>query len=100
MFMQAIDFQFWEIATQRGFGLPLVAMDFEFERPMWVGDGVIVELTQSLGTRSVRFEYVVRCGGDVMFSGYEQHVCVHRGGNGSRDLSDNLGSVMAEYAVD
>ena len=63
MFMQEIDFPFWEIAIQRGFGLPLVAMDFEFERPMRASDEVTVELTPSLGTRSVRFEYIARCGG-------------------------------------
>lgn len=100
MFMEAIGYPFWELSQQRGFGLPLVEMNFEFERPVEAGDDVTIELTPSLGTRSVRFEYVARCDGEVAFSGHEQRVCAHHGGEGSRELPDDLRAAMAEYAED
>lgn len=98
MFVQEIGFPFWEISRERGFGLPLVEMNFEFERPVEAGDDVTVELTPSLGTRSVRFEYVARNDGEVAFSGYEQRVCAHQGGDGSMDLPDDLRAAMEPYA--
>lgn len=100
MFMEGIGFPFWELSQQWGFGLPLVEMNFEFERPIEAGDDVIIGLTPSLGTRSVRFEYVARCGGEVAFAGHEQRVCAHQGGEGSRELPDDLRAAMAEHADD
>lgn len=97
MFMQEIGFPFWELSQQRGFGLPLVEMNFEFEHPVEAGDDVTIELTPIMGNRSVRFEYVARCDGKVAFSGHEQRVCAHRGGDGSRELPDDLRAAMAEY---
>jgi 4-hydroxybenzoyl-CoA thioesterase len=100
MFMEEIGFPFWEISEERGFGLPLVEMNFEFETPVEAGDVVAIELTPSYGTRSVRFEYVARCDGEVVFSGYEQRVCAQRGGGGAMELPDDLRAAMAEYADD
>lgn len=100
IFMQEIGFPFWELSQQRGFGLPLVEMNFEFERPVEAGDEVTIELTPNLGNRSVRFEYVARHDGEVAFSGHEQRVCAHRGGEGSRELPDDLLRAMAEYTDD
>ena len=98
MFMQEVGFPFWEISQEHGFGLPLVEMNFEFERPVEAGDDVTVELTPSLGTRSVRFEYVARRDGDVAFSGYEQRVCARTGGEGSMEIPDDLRAAMEPYA--
>ena len=69
-----------------------------FERPVEAGDDVTVELTPSLGTRSVRFEYVARRDGDVAFSGYEQRVCARTGGEGSMEIPDDLRAAMEPYA--
>lgn len=98
IFMQEIGFPFWEISQEDGFGLPLVEMNFEFESPVEAGDDVVVELTPSLGTRSVRFEYVARHDGEVTFSGYEQRVCARTDGGGSMELPDDLRAAMEEYA--
>jgi len=100
MFMQEIGFPFWDISQQRGFGLPLVEMNFEFEDAVEAGDEVTIELTPSLGTSSVRFEYVARRGGTVAFSGYEQRVCARTGADGAMELPDDLRAAMAEYAED
>ncbi|MFC6963995.1 acyl-CoA thioesterase [Halocatena marina] len=96
MFMQEIGFPFWEISQERGFGLPLVEMNFEFENPVEAGDDVTIELAPSLSTRSVRFEYVARCNGAVMFSGYEQRVCAQKDG-GAIELPDDLRTAMEAY---
>ena len=98
MFMQEIGFPFWETSHDRGYGLPLVEMNFEFEAPMEAGDDIVVELTPSLGTRSVRFEYVARRDGEVTFTGYEQRVCAEQGGGGSLEIPDDLRAAMAAYA--
>ena len=100
MFMQEIGFPFWEISQERGFGLPLVEMNFEFEAPVEGGNEVTIELVPSLGTRSVRFEYVARRDGEVAFSGHEQRVCAHHGGGGSREVPDDLRAALAAYAED
>lgn len=98
MFMQEIGFPFWETAQEHDFGLPLVEMNFEFVHPVNAGDEVTIELTPSLGNRSVRFEYVARLDGDVVFSGYEQRVCARTGGEGSIEIPDDLRAAMEPYA--
>lgn len=100
MFMQELGFPFWEISQEHGFGLPLVEMNFEFENPVEAGDEVTIELTPDPGERSVRFEYVARCDGEVAFSGYEQRVCAHHGGGGSMELPDDLREEFEAYAED
>jgi 4-hydroxybenzoyl-CoA thioesterase len=100
MFMEEIGFPFWEISQDDGYGLPLVEMNFEFENPLESGDEVTIELTPTLGTRSVRFEYVARRGDTVAFSGYEQRVCVQQDGGSSVEIPDGLRTAMAEYADD
>jgi 4-hydroxybenzoyl-CoA thioesterase len=97
MFMQAVGFPFWEITEEHGYGLPLVEMNFEFERPVEAGDDVSVTLVPDLGTRSVRFDYVARLDGEVAFSGYEQRVCAEQGG-GSREVPDDLRAALSAYA--
>lgn len=100
VFMQEIGFPFWELSQERGFGLPLVEMNFEFEAPMEAGDEVVVSIEPDLSTRSVRFEYEAQCDGEVTFSGYEQRVCAHHGGEGSREIPDDLRTAIAEYTGD
>ncbi|WP_353635381.1 thioesterase family protein [Halobacterium sp. NMX12-1] len=100
MFMEELGFPFWEISQEHGFGLPLVEMNFEFENPVEAGDEVTIELTPDPGTRSVRFEYEARCGGDVAFSGHEQRVCAHHGGGGSMEIPDDLRAAFDQYAED
>ena len=98
MFMEEIGFPFWEISQEHGYGLPIVEVNFEFENPVEAGDEVTVELTPSLGNRSVRFEYVGRSDGDVVFSGYEQRVCAPTGAEGAMELPDDLREAMEPYA--
>jgi 4-hydroxybenzoyl-CoA thioesterase len=100
MFMEEIGFPFWETSQEHGFGFPLVEMDFEFENPVEGGDKVTIELTPSLADRSVRFDYVARCDGEVAFSGYEQRVCAAHGGEGAIEIPDDVRAAMEPYAVD
>jgi 4-hydroxybenzoyl-CoA thioesterase len=98
MFMEGIGYPFWEISGERGFGLPLVEMNFEFERMMDAGDEVTIALTPDPGGRSVRFDYTGRVDGDATFSGYEQRVCADR--EGSREIPDDLRAALEAYTTD
>jgi len=100
MFMQEIGFPFWEISQEHGYGLPLVAMDFEFENPVEAGDEVTIGLTPDLGDRSVGFAYEAVCDGEVAFTGYEQRVCARTGGEGAIEVPDDLREAMAPYTAD
>lgn len=100
MFMQDIGFPFWELSQEHGYGLPLVEIDFEFTSPVEAGDDVAIDLTPSLGTKSVRFKYEARHGGNVAFAGYEQRVCAKTGGEGAIKIPDDLRDAMAPYAED
>ncbi len=98
IFMEEIGFPFWDNALDRGFGLPLVEMDFEFNSPVEAGDKVTIELTPVVGEKSVRFEYTATCDGTVAFEGYEQRVCAEHGGGGAIEVPDDLREAMAAYA--
>lgn len=98
MFMEDIGWPFWELSMEHGFGLPIVEIDFEFENPVDVGDTVTIGLIPDTSERSVRFEYVGQCDGVEAFSGYEQRVCVPKGGNSSMALPDNLRQAMEVYS--
>lgn len=100
VFMEAIGFPFWELSREHGYGLPLVEMNFEFERPLEAGDEVTIALTPSLGERSVRFDYVARRDGEVAFSGYEQRVCAEVGGGGAIELPEALRAALSTHAED
>lgn len=100
MLMEDIGFPFWELAHEDGYGLPLVQMDFEFEAPMNAGDKVEIEITPSLGTKGVRFDYEARCNGTVTFSGYEQRVCANHGGKGAIEIPDDLREAFQKYTDD
>ena len=95
MFMEEIGYPFWAISGDHGFGLPLVQIDFEFERMMDAGDEVTIALTPEVGGRSVRFDYEGRVDGEVTFSGYEQRVCADH--DGSREIPDDLREALERY---
>jgi 4-hydroxybenzoyl-CoA thioesterase len=97
IFMERIGFSFWSITEQYGYGLPLVAMDFEFERPVSAGDTVQISLRPAVGTSSVEFHYEARHEGTVAFSGVETRVCAEEGG-GSIEIPPDLREALAAYA--
>jgi 4-hydroxybenzoyl-CoA thioesterase len=99
MFVEELGWPYWEMATEGGFGLPLVETSFEFDAPVEAGDRVRIGLTPRLSTRSVRFEYVARADDAVAFSGYEQRVCVDKDSGDARPLPDDLRAAMDPYAA-
>jgi 4-hydroxybenzoyl-CoA thioesterase len=99
VFVEELGFPYWEMATEHGFGLPLVEVDLTFSAPVEAGDQVVIRLTPELGTSSVRFDYVATRGGEEAFSGYEQRVCAQRGG-GSMPIPDDLRAALLRYADD
>lgn len=97
IFMQEIGFPFWEITEQSGYGLPIVEMNCEFKNPVEAGDEVDISCVVDLGSRSIRFSYVGRLDGTVVFSGYEQRVCAEKGG-GSIEIPSDLRAALAPFA--
>ncbi|WP_262177477.1 acyl-CoA thioesterase [Haloarcula laminariae] len=97
IFMEEVGFPFWELSQDRGFGLPLVEIDFEFSSPVEAGDKVTIALTPDVGDRSVRFEYTATCDGEVAFEGYEQRVCAEHGGGGAIEVPEDLRDALAPY---
>jgi 4-hydroxybenzoyl-CoA thioesterase len=100
MFMEEIGYPLWDLSMDHGIGLPIVEIDVQFEQSVDAGDTVSIRVTPDLGERSVRFEYVGRCDGTDMFSGYEQRVCVPKGGDSAIALPDDLRRAMEKYAND
>ncbi|MFC7128004.1 acyl-CoA thioesterase [Haloferax chudinovii] len=98
MFMEEVGFPLWEISLDYDFGLPLVEIDFEFERPMEAGDNIEITITPTLGTRSLRFDYVARNeDGAVTFTGHETRVCASTDDVSSRDLPVELREAIEPY---
>ncbi|MFC7203275.1 acyl-CoA thioesterase [Haloferax namakaokahaiae] len=97
MFMEELGFPFWEISIDHGFGLPLVEIDMEFERPMEAGDDIEISVIPTLGTRSLRFDYVARKDGEVTFTGHETRVCASKDEVSSRDIPDDLREAIEPY---
>ncbi|KOX95445.1 MULTISPECIES: acyl-CoA thioesterase [Halorubrum] len=98
MFMVEIGHPFWELSQDRGFGLPIVEVDFEFKAPVEAGNEVTIALTPEVGDKSIRFDYTAICDGTVTFEGYEQRVCAEHGGGGAIEVPDELRDAMASYA--
>jgi len=97
-FMQAVGWPFWELPREHGVGLPVAEADFEFESPVEPGDEVAIELTPAPGDRSVRFDLVARLDDEVVFSAFEQRVCVDSESGEPRELPAALRSALAERA--
>lgn len=99
MFVQEIGFPFWEMAAD-GYGLPIVEVDVEFQRPIEAGDDVRIELTPDPGTRSVRFEFVGRLDdrNEECFTGYEQRACVATDADSAMELPEDLRAALEPYA--
>lgn len=98
MFMEEIGWPYWRTHGEEGFGLPIVEVNFDFERPMRGGDKVTISLTPELSERSVRFSYEARTGSIRNFGGYEQRVCLAMGDDSAMAIPAGLRAAMAPYA--
>lgn len=75
-FMDSIGVSYWDV-KQFDMDLPLVAMDMEFKRPVFIGDTISIEVETEIGNTSLGFDFTARDeDGNVVFEGHEQHVCV------------------------
>ncbi|RJT05499.1 acyl-CoA thioesterase [Halococcus sp. IIIV-5B] len=96
-FMDEAGVAYWDIPDDYDVHLPLVAVDFEFERPVTVGDTVEITVEPDLGTKSLGFDFTATHeDGSVAYTGHEQHVCVSAADNQSRELPDDLRDIVDE----
>lgn len=97
MFLEEIGWPYWRTHGEEGFGLPIVETNFEFQRTIAGGDKVTIGLTPELSNRSVRFEYEARLDGEVVFTAYEQRVCLEMGADSAMKLPDQLREALEPY---
>lgn len=90
MFMEEIGWPYWELHEEHELGLPLVAMDFDFQGQIEGGDKVEIEVGATVGDSSVQFDYRATHEDDVVFSGTEHRVCVPVDGDRSVTVPDEL----------
>lgn len=100
MFMEEIGWPYWRMHGEEGFGLPIVEVNFDFERPMRGGDEVTIALTPDLGERSVRFRYDAWTDEERTFGGYEQRVCLAMGEDSAMAIPPGLRAAMVPYTDD
>lgn len=90
MFMEDIGWPYWELHEEHELGLPLVAMDFDFQGQIEGGDKVEIEVNAIVGDSSVQFDYRATHEDDIVFSGTEHRVCVPVNGDSSVTVPDEL----------
>lgn len=100
VFVESIGYPYWEMAGELGFGLPLIEIGMEFERPIRAGETVVIELTPRVGTSSVRFEYEARRDGETVFTAFEQRACVPVDGDSAVPLPDDLREALEAHEPD
>lgn len=98
MFMEEIGWPYWRTHDEKGFGLPIVEANFDFQQPLEGGDKVAIGLTPELGERSVRFAYDARRDGETVFTASEQRVCLAMGEDSAMALPDYLREALEPYA--
>lgn len=100
MFMEDIGWPYWELHEEHELGLPLVAMDFDFQGQIEGGDKVEIEVDAIVGDSSVQFNYRATHEDDVVFSGTEHRVCVPVNGDHSVTVPDELRDDLEADTVD
>lgn len=90
MFLETLGWSYWVMTEEHGFGLPLVSIDFEFEKPIRAGTEVEIELVPTVGETSVRYDFEATHEGAVAFAGTEHRVCVPVDGDEPVPVPDEL----------
>jgi 4-hydroxybenzoyl-CoA thioesterase len=98
-FMESRDISYWNIPEKYGVGLPLVAVDLEFENPVNVGDVIVFSVDPDVGDTSLTFAFeAVHEDGSVAFTGQETHVCVSIDDRETRPLPNELRSNVTPHS--
>lgn len=75
--MVDVGWPYWENPTAHDMHLPVVETGYSFKRPITIGDRIDIEVEVDIGESSLRLEFIGRNNdGQVVFTGFEQHVCV------------------------
>jgi YbgC/YbaW family acyl-CoA thioester hydrolase len=81
------------------FGLPLVHIEGDFQKPLRVSDEVdVVVRISEIGRTSFTVKYELRnAAGDTHATASTVHVCVERDNYQSKDIPDDLRAVLSRY---
>ena len=65
----------------RVYGMPVVEAAVRYHAPCRYDDELVISIVASqIRSRSIRFEYSIRCGGSMVSEGHTVHLCVDSGG--------------------
>ena len=71
-----------DVESTHGVYLPVVEAKVNYKRPSFYDDLLVIEaVLAELGRASLRFEYRVLRGGDLLATGHTVHACVDRQGD-------------------
>lgn len=99
MFMEDIGWPYWELHEEHELGLPLVAMNFDFQGQIEGGDKIEIGVDAKVGDSSVQFNYRATHEDEVVFSGTEHRVCVPVNGDHSVTVPDELRDDLEASAI-
>ena len=94
-YLHELGYPFWRLIDEVGIGLPIVEANARFSEPIRAGDRVTVELEQTLGESSVRFDFTAtHTDGAEAFTAFEQRVCVPADGDGAVPLPEGFRTAL------
>ena len=96
--MEDVGWPYGDNPTEHGMMLPIVEIGYEFDRPVGMGDRIVIEVEVEMGESSLRLSFTGRDhDGEVAFTGFEQHVCVPVEGDHSTPLPDGFRDALESY---
>lgn len=101
-FMVDVGWPYWENPTHHDMHLPVVESGYQFKAPVKVGDRIDIEVEVEMGESSLRLEFTGRNQADdaVVFTGFEQHVCVPTDEDKAIPLPAGLRTAIEDVLVD
>ena len=102
-FLEEIGWAYWDIPQDPGIHFPLVEVGFDFNAPVMASDRVVISVDPNPGTKSLRFEFTAKKAdsGDVVFTGFEQHVCTtSEHPIESTEIPDAMREALAPYVTE
>jgi 4-hydroxybenzoyl-CoA thioesterase len=101
-FMVDAGWPYWENPTHHDMHLPVVESGYQFKAPVTVGDHIDIEVEVDMGESSLRLEFTGRdqADGAVVFTGFEQHVCVPTDEDKAIPLPDGLRTAIEDALED
>jgi len=95
-YMADLGIPYWELSDRYGIDMPVVAMDMEFRRPVFVGDVISISVETEIGNKSLGMEFTAEHeDGATAYIGSEQHVAV-TSEKESQELPEEMRTILTD----